>query len=97
MTKPKKITNKGVPKSIRQSVDTILKAAAKNNGIVQAGIVYLQTDGTFGVAVNGSDVFRELFNRTANDLADNLTTVGRIYHDGFHAGQDSVFHPNPAR
>lgn len=98
MTKPKKIkksTVKSVPKSIRQSVRTILKAATdKNDGINLAGVVYFGPDG-IGVAVSGSETFDDLLIRAANDYGELRNKLHETYQVGFQDGQDSVFHPNP--
>lgn len=82
----KKSTLASVPKSIRQSVKSILNAAKNNDGITQAGVVYVTPEGLIGAGTIGSEGFNSLVDRVRVDFK----TLRELAYDAFHAGQQSV-------
>jgi hypothetical protein len=71
-----------VPKEIRQEVKTILQQAAKQNGIRQAAILFIDDKGELRGKGSGSDVF----NQVVQQAVDNFTLIRLTAGDAFHQG-----------
>jgi hypothetical protein len=82
MAKTTKTRTAPVPKQIRQEVKTILKHAAKNNGIREAVILFVDDKGVLRGIGKGSDIVHQV----AQQAVDNFNLIHSTAHRAFDQG-----------
>jgi hypothetical protein len=71
-----------VPKQIRHEVKTILQHAAKNNGISEAVILFVDDKGVLRGEGKGSDIFSQV----VQQAVDNYDLIRLTADDAFYQG-----------
>jgi hypothetical protein len=72
-----------VPMQIRHEVNTILRHAAKNNGITSAAILFVNDKGELRGRGNGSDVFSYVIQQAVENFGLIHSTALRAFNDGW--------------
>jgi len=78
-----------VPRQIRHEVKTILRHAAKNNGIRSAAILFIDDKGQLRGRGNGSDVFSYVIRQAVDNFGLIHSTALRAFNDGWDMAEQA--------
>jgi len=78
-----------VPKQIRHEVKTILQHAAKNNGIREAVILFVDDKGVLRGRGNSSDIVNQVVQQAVDNFNLILSTACRAFDQGWSTAQQA--------
>ncbi len=78
-----------VPKQIRHEVKTILQHAAKNNGIREAVILFVDDKGVLRGRGKSSDIVNQVVQQAVDNFNLILSTASRAFDQGWSTAQQA--------